>query len=446
VAHGPRQHTDCWRLGIAAFVGAAAALLLAAVVGTHSESANVRKLSIVYEQNLRLLKLCGSLCKESTALNLRALTPVDAVGPYESVTGSKGHELPEKYGKVREKTIWAYWHHKEDCPNSSHCKLPPQVALCSETVYKNKGSFDYVVLHMDDVPKYLNMLELPLRWRELTPQHQKDAIMNGMLARYGGVALDITTLLLRPLDDYWDEMVAKGATFRGYMYRLNGQPYRHPEVSAVWFLMSRRDSIFSSAVRNQVQGMGDRRNIMGVYHQFYYALGDQTLLPILTLFNYSLPKCYDDKTLIEPSKNCPEYEQPPWYKNVSGPARNDTKLLLRDPRDGPQLPFAMSGMANWHVGNTTKPLPPGDARFPPPDRPGGPMYRENCTSMKECWQSVFMQRYKQRPLPGEAPLLSFVKLFSAGVTLAGKSRQELLSDKDTFFYHWLQLAGVTVSE
>jgi len=66
--------------------------------------------------------------------------------------------------------------------------------------------------------------------------------------------------------------------------------------------------------------------------------------------------------------------------------------------------------------------------------------------MRECWQTVFMRRYKQRPLPGEAPLLSFVKLFSAGVTLAGKSRQELISDKETFFYHWLKLAGVKVLE
>jgi len=343
---------------------------------------------------------------------------------------------------VSEKTIWSYWYNRKTCPSSKNCTLPAHVQLCSETVRSNKGSFDYKLLHFDDIPRYLNMLELPLRWRELTPQHQKDAIMNAILSRYGGVALDATVVVLKSVDDYWDEMVSEGATFRGYMYRLNGHPYRHPEVAAVWFLMSRRDGIFSSAVRNQVQGMGDRRNIFGIYHQFYYALGDQTLLPILTLFNYSLPKCYEDKTLIEPSRECPEHEQPAWYKGIAGPSRNDTKILLRDPRDGPHLPFAMSGMANWHVGNDTEPLPPGDPRFPPSHKPGGPMYGEKCSSMKECWETVFLQRYRQPAEPGRARLLSFVKLFSAGKDLAGKSRKDILADKQTFFFHWLKMAGL----
>jgi len=419
----------------------------------HRELAEVRQLR---EQNQRLLEetrqlqeVHKQLHKEARRLrrrneHLRAMEAQRAIGPYESITGSKGHEVPEMYGKVKEKTIWSYWIDKKTCPSSKRCNLPHHVQLCVETVMKNKGSFDYKVLHIDEVHKYVNMFELPLRWRELTPQHQKDAIMNAILARYGGVALDITTLLLRPLDAYWDEMVAKGATFRGYMYRLNGQPYRHPEASVVWFLMSRRDGIFSSAVRNQVEGMGDRRNIVGIYHQFYFALGDQTLLPILTLFNYSFPKCYEDETLIEPASHCPEHEQPSWYKGIAGPERNDTKILLRDPRDGPHLPFAFSGMATWSVLNDTRPLPPGDPKFPPADNPGGPMYGEKCSSMKECWETVFLQRYHQPQECGEAPLLSFVKLFSMGKDLARRSRQEILSHKETFFYNWLKLAGLDV--
>lgn len=350
------------------------------------------------------------------------------------------------YGHMPEKTIWTYWYHHTDCKTAGNCTLPAHVALCVEAMQRNRGGFEFKVMRQDEVLSYVNALELPLRWRELTPQHQKDAVMNALLARYGGVAMDITTVLLRPIDDYWDEMISRGATFRGYVYRLNGNAYRHPEVSAVWFLMSRREGIFSTAVRNQVIGMGDRRNIIHIYHQFYYALGDQTLLPILSMFNYNLPKCFDDQTLMEPAHNCPENEQPNWYEGISGPPRNDTILLLRDPRDGPQLPFAMSGAAMWHVSNSTSPLPPGDSRFPPAHKPGGPMYDEKCSSMKECWDDVFIKRYYKEPPPGEARLLSFVKLFSAGKDLQGKTRQELLADNETFFYKWLELSGLPKSE
>merc|ERR1712113_548608 len=118
--------------------------------------------------------------------------------------------------------------------------------------------------------------------------------------------------------------------------------------------MSRREGIFSTAVRNQVEGMGDNITTVHVYHQSYFALGDQTLLPILSMFNYTLPKCFDDETVIEPEGLCPENEGPPWYRGIAGPARNDLRFLLRDPRDGPQLPFVSLGSANWDVTNSTK--------------------------------------------------------------------------------------------
>merc|ERR1719277_2818991 len=100
--------------------------------------------------------------------------------------------------------------------------------------------------------------------------------MNALLARYGGVAMDISTILLRPIDDYWDEMVSNQATFRGYTYRLNGKPWRHPEVTPVWFLMSRREGIFRTAAWTQVEGMGDHNSTWHVgFHQPYFAFGDQ---------------------------------------------------------------------------------------------------------------------------------------------------------------------------
>jgi len=286
---------------------------------------------------------------------------------------------------------------------------------------------------------YISRAELPLHFDTMRHAVQKDALMNVLLARYGGVAMDITTILLRPLDEYWEEMVDHGATFWGYMYRMTGQPWGNSEVSAVWFLMSRREGIFTTAVRSQIIGMGDNAEPLGksqskyFYHNPYFALGDQTLTPILSMFNYSWPKCFEDKSIGPPfawPDMCPEYEFPPWNATMPGPARNDARIMLREPRDGPQLPFAFVdgfSMGTWKVSSAEaveSPIPP------------------TCSTMQACWSEVFLRRFHERNGPRGTHVLNFVKLFNSGGRLRKKSRAELLSDKDAYFYNWLKLAGL----
>lgn len=354
--------------------------------------------------------------------------------PFQLITGREGHILPEMYGKVKEKTIWSYWHHPATCPSSQDCVLPPHIQLCVETVERNRGSFDHKVVHLDEVEKYISLMELPMRWKDLASAQQKDSLMNALLARYGGVAFDISMILLRPLDKYWDEMVAKGAAFRGYMYRINGRPWRHAEVTVVWFLMARREGVFSTVVRNHVIGMGDRADT-GAFRHTYLALGDQCILPVLSMYNYTLPKCYTDST-VRNTQKCPEYEQPPWYEAITGPARNDTRLLLEDPREGPQLPFAWLGMEAWQVADSTIRSKQSEWMD---NGLGSPMNDTSCASMKECWDDVFMARYK-------AGRLNFVKFFKHGASMETRSRKDILADRGTYFYNWLRLAGLPVVE
>jgi len=367
---------------------------------------------------------------------------------FEMITGLHAHAVPEMYGNVKEKTIWAFWYHPVDCRWKAQCKLPPVVELCAETIKKNRGGFDFRLVHMDEVHDYVTRIELPLQWLSLSPAQQKDALMNALLSRYGGVALDISTLLLRPLDDFWNNMVSQGATFQGYMYRINGRPWRHAESSSVFFLMSRREGIFTTAVRNQLIGMGDRTET-GAYHHWARALGDQTLTPILHMFNYSLPSCTKDPSILRPPPTaawdqnatmCPELELM-WDKATFGPPRNDTKVLLRDPRDGPQLPFAFGkGMALW---KTTDSTPFTEDQIPASTRDlGGPMQDEACGSPKECWENVFEQRYSAFLQPDGARLLHFVKLFAHAKELEGMTRERMLKLEGSYLQNWLQIAGV----
>jgi len=356
---------------------------------------------------------------------------VEAAASRAEAPHTVGHELPEMYGKVKETTIWQYWYHPENCPNSKNCSLPPVVKLCTETVEQNKGTFDYHIIHFDDVERYVTRMELPIEFRHIKPAQQKDALMNALLARYGGVAMDITTILLRPLDRIWNEMADSRATFRGFMYRINGMQWGNSEVMAVWFLMSRREGLFTTAVRSQVIGMGDYRTPPGVekgqglgYHNPYFALGDQTLTPIISMINYSFPKCYEDPTVKAPNgwkSMCPEHEFPRWNNTMPGPPRNDVKVMLQEPRDGPQLPFCfIQGMGLWHVTSDDE---VADSGIPP-----------RCLTMKSCWE-VFMKRYTDHDL-------DFIKLFSSGGRLKDMNRQQLMSDRKTFFYNWMALAGL----
>jgi len=361
--------------------------------------------------------------------------------PYAEVTGEPAFHPPVRYGTIPEKTIWLYWYHPQTCPSSLTCVLSPKQQLLHDSIIHNRGSFHVELVHKDQVANFVSKVELPFRWQELTPKLQQGAVMNALLARYGGVALDLCICLLRPLDAYWNEMVANGASFRGYLYRLNGQPWRRAEAVADWFLMSRREGIFSSAVRSQVITMGDGVD-PGSYGNWRNAFGDSVLFPILSMFNYSLPRCGDDASVSDHDK-CPDAGQIKWWTGISGPARNDSRLLLRDPRDGPLLPFAWLGMDDWSVTGGTMPEHKPDS-YGWQTTSGASMFGVSCKTPAECWHEYVMKRLEEKPGPGEAPVLSFVKLTQCDEPQT-QSREDLIAAKDSYFFNMLRLAGVATT-
>lgn len=238
--------------------------------------------------------------------------------------------------------------------------------------------------------------------------------MTALLGRYGGVALDIATILFEPLDEQWAEMVSRGETFRGYAYRVNGRPWDKPQVTVPWFFMSRREGIFSTAVVSQVTSM------CTAYLNPVLPLADRIITPILSNL-YDMPKCYEDLSVMEQGQ-CPELSQPLTQDDQAQPIRNDRLVSLSDPRDGPQLPYAMADNASMGLWSIS-------AESPAPGR------LAECTSMRECWE-VFELRRQQG-------LLIFVKLFHMGGRLWLKSRQEILLERWTYFYNWLLAAGMS---
>lgn len=355
--------------------------------------------------------------------------------PFKTVSGGRlAHWLPDKYGQILEKTIWSYYYHPTECPSAAQCKLPDYMQLAIATMFKNRGSFRAIFLHHDHIDWYVHRTELPVHFEMLSFELQFQALMNALLARYGGVAIEPSTLLLRPLDDYWDEMLAKGATFRGYTYRVNGDPWRWPVSTATWFLMARREGIFSTAVRNQVISMGDRKTI---YTDCSGALGDMILTPILAMYDYKLPRCRDDTSIASGKSCCPDYNQTSWWNDNIGSNRNDTKLLLRDPRDGPIFPFVDMGLDMEMWGTTA-------SSFPEQKSTDVAWDKLDCKSPKDCWKAYVLDRFHKTPLAGEANLLSFVRI--SGEQIAKMSRSEIFMATDSYFYQLLRIAGYDFSK
>jgi hypothetical protein len=252
------------------------------------------------------------------------------------------------------------------------------------------------------------------------------------------------------------------------MYRLNGDYWSRPESTAPFFMMSRRDGILGAAVRRQIISMGDlsdaSKSCPGCE-----ALGDHTLTPILSMFNYSLPKCTDDPTVrwhnisdgttsnkSDPRTTadgrlplvhaCPGRKGPQWSDGRSGPPRTDAKLMLYDPRDGPQLPMIFAGMEMWDTTDDSKESQVEFRNTDSDDDSWAPMYsagtcahcppKLRCTSPKSCWDNVFLTRYSKQHL----------RLVRLPEKTQNRSAQQILGAKDSYLYNWLKLAGVLDAE
>merc|ERR1712032_1308110 len=75
---------------------------------------------------------------------------------------------------------------------------------------------------------------------------------------------------------------------------------------------------------------------------------------------------------------------------------------------------------------------------------GAAMFGVRCRTSKECWKEYVLKRFQEKPVPGEAPILSFVRLTQCD-ELETQSREALLAAKDSYFYNMLRLSGLAAT-
>lgn len=63
-----------------------------------------------------------------------------------------------------------------------------------------------IILSNDNYKQYVSPDDLPSTFDELLPQHQSDMLRMAVLIRYGGIYMDVSTLLYRSLESIFDTM------------------------------------------------------------------------------------------------------------------------------------------------------------------------------------------------------------------------------------------------
>mmetsp|Transcript_58750 Transcript_58750/g.182498 ORF Transcript_58750/g.182498 Transcript_58750/m.182498 type:complete len:349 (+) Transcript_58750:40-1086(+) len=192
----------------------------------------------------------GQMSQQMHRSSIRSAS-TDAWVEHLPTFGGLGRLPPSMYGRVGEKTIWSYWYDAEACPSSKRCALPADVELCFAGIRRNRGEFDHRLLHMDEVALYVSDLELPRMWGYLRRELQTRSLMNALLARYGGVAIDSHACLKQPIDAYWRDMLTAGATSSRYRGRCSSLERTEPGSAIFTVLMSRREGIFRTVASLQ---------------------------------------------------------------------------------------------------------------------------------------------------------------------------------------------------
>ena len=98
--------------------------------------------------------------------------------------------------------VWSFWAQGTD-------HLPPVIQVCIDSWRQNAGVERIYVLDPISVYRFLDRIDLPLTFSSLTPQMQSDAVRLAVLAKYGGIWLDASTLVTKTLMP-WVEKVSKG--------------------------------------------------------------------------------------------------------------------------------------------------------------------------------------------------------------------------------------------
>jgi len=137
-----------------------------------------------------------------------------------------------------DKIIWSYWHDNN---------IPLLVKLALHTWYKWNPDYLICFIIGDDISYYVDTDTFPKNYKNSSHQHKADIIRIALLEKYGGIWMDSTIFLNKPLSNTWDP---KNYDIGGYYADFFTTNINKP-VFENWFISAPKNSILIKNWKNE---------------------------------------------------------------------------------------------------------------------------------------------------------------------------------------------------
>lgn len=173
-------------------------------------------------------------------------------------------------GEIKEKTIWGYY-------DKGYDKMPDFMKACVRTWQETNPDWDVRILEQKTVHEYLSDVDLPNRFMSMPScKTASDAVRLGLLARYGGIYMDVNIVLRTSLDDWvWDDISSgkkKAAVFYHSHYGL--EEHGSKDYIESWWLATKANNPYFILWRDLFRELFHNRvdNTLIVNHPLYQGL------------------------------------------------------------------------------------------------------------------------------------------------------------------------------
>jgi len=178
--------------------------------------------------------------------------------PLSSSVWSLNDDFDLEPEKVPRKTIWGYWADGE-------AKMPAFYKICVETWKRQNPSWYIRILDKSSISKYLSSIELPPTIYDLPPHGASDHVRLALLAKYGGVWMDVSIILRESLDTLaWQHIERGEVPFVGIYNPVYGSKHlENKDFVESWFLATARHNPFVYRWRDLLSRLFKSRTTSG---------------------------------------------------------------------------------------------------------------------------------------------------------------------------------------
>eukprot|EP01025_Chloroclados_australasicus_P017428 TRINITY_DN18900_c0_g1_i1.p1 TRINITY_DN18900_c0_g1~~TRINITY_DN18900_c0_g1_i1.p1 ORF type:complete len:358 (+),score=15.56 TRINITY_DN18900_c0_g1_i1:32-1075(+) len=226
----------------------------------------------------------------------------------------------------RTKYVWSYWGQGQS-QLSSFMQLNIR---CWKSVLQGEWEIRILDANPRSQYYYLNyvqMSDLPNNFQKFSYAKKSDCIKLALLEKYGGVWMDVSTILIKKLDSWVEYEGAQPKGMTGFYTKYYGSAkFKRKDFFETWFIASNRNSPLLQKWRENFINYYNTQNdgVQIWEHQMYKHLNLSNLIQGKKDFRSQLPIQIAFRKAIEDDKTSREY----WKKNMTLTEASETAYII----------------------------------------------------------------------------------------------------------------------